>query len=114
MRPRSFFCIAIVPVNPLRAVEWETLFTGQDIRDRLSTPQGRTEGREFCPRLSLTKVYVEAFRDGYQADAQTLKTARDFFRQAGLKVSGCVTTTALGKPTTGWDGVACYANRANQ
>ncbi len=54
------------------------------------------------------------FDDGYQADAQTLKTARDFFRQAGLKVSSCVTTTALGKPTTGWDGVACYANCANQ
>ncbi len=107
-------CIQIARVSSLRAVEWETLFTAQDARDHLSTPEGRTEALEFCRRLSLTKVYVEAFRDGYQADAQTLKTARDFFGQAGLKVSGCVTTTAIGKRTTGWDGVACYTNRANQ
>lgn len=105
--------LALVP-RPLGAVDWSTLFTAQDVRDHLSTEKGRAEALEFCRRLGLSKVYVEAFRDGYQADAQALKTARDFFRQAGLRVSGCVTTTRFGKPSTGWDPVVCYTNRGTQ
>jgi hypothetical protein len=100
--------------RPLEAIDWSTLFTAQDVRDHLSTEQGRAEALAFCRKLGLSKVYVETLRDGYQADAETLKTARDFFRQAGLKVSGCVTTTRFGKPTTGWQVGACYTHRANQ
>lgn len=98
----------------LRAVEWSTLFTAQDVREHLATAPGREAALAFCRKLGLRKVYVESFRDGYQADAQTLKTARDFFRQAGLRVAGCVTTTRFGKPTTGWEVGACYTNRANR
>ena len=100
--------------RPLLAVDWETLFTAQDVRDHLATEQGRAEALDFCRRMGISKVYVETFRDGYQADAETLKTARDFFLKNGLKVSGCVTTTGLGKPSTGWNVAACYTNRANQ
>jgi hypothetical protein len=95
-------------------VDWSTLFTAQDVRDHLATPQGRTEALEFCRKMGISKVYVEAFRDGYQADAETLRAARDFFRQSGLKVSGCVTTTGLGKPSSGWQTAACFTNRKNQ
>ena len=114
---RSFLLLlGFLAVQPtaLWAVDWSTLFTAQDVRDHLSTETGRAQALEFCRRLGLNKVYVEVFRDGYHADAQTLSTARDFFRQAGLKVSGCVTTTQIGKPSTGWRIVACYTNRANQ
>ena len=109
-------CLVAMLIEPLPAlaVEWETLFTAQDVRDHLATGEGRAQALEFCRRMGLSKVYVETFRDGYQADAETLKTARDFFRQAGLKVSGCVTTTGLGKPSSGWNIAACYTNRANQ
>jgi hypothetical protein len=100
--------------RPLGAADWSTLFTAQDVRDQLSTAEGRAAALEFCRKMGISKVYVEAFRDGYQADAEVLKTARDSFRQAGLKVAGCVTTTRFGKVTTGWDVGACYANRANQ
>ena len=99
--------------RPLRAVEWETLFTAQDVRDHLNTEKGRAEALEFCRRMGISKVYLESFR-GYQADAETLKSARDYFRNAGMKVSGCVTTVSLGKPSTGWNIAACYTNRANQ
>jgi hypothetical protein len=104
----------LAPARSLQAVDWSTLFTAQDVRDHLSTEQGRAEALEFCRKVGISKVYVETFRDGYQADEQTLKAARDFFRQAGLKVSGSVTTTRLGKPATGSDVDACYTNRANQ
>ena len=102
--------------NPraLRAIDWSTLFTAQDVRDHLATDQGRADALEFCRKLGITKVYIEAFRGGYQPDAETLKTARDFFRQAGLRVSGCVTTVGIGKPSSGWDVAVCYTNRKNQ
>jgi hypothetical protein len=106
--------LLLVCAPSARATQWETLFTAQDVRDRLSTPAGRQQALEFCHRMGISKVYLEAFRDGYQADAATLTTARDFFRHAGLQVSGCVTTTGLGKPSTGWKVAACYTNRHNQ
>ncbi|MBI1941072.1 MAG: hypothetical protein HYS33_06155, partial [Acidobacteria bacterium] len=98
----------------LAATDWSTLFTAQDVREHLSSAEGREQALAFCRKMGLSKVYVETYRDTYQADAATLKTARDFFRQAGLRVSGCVTTTRFGKPTTGWEVGACYTNRANQ
>jgi hypothetical protein len=98
----------------LRAVDWSTLFTAQDVRDHLSTEKGRSEALDFCRKLGISKVYVEAFRDGYQPDAMALETARDFFRQAGLRVSGCVTTTGIGKSSSGWDVAVCYTNHKNQ
>ncbi len=101
-------------VPAARATRWETLFTAQDVRDHLSTPAGREQALGFCRRMGITKVYLEVFRDGYQANADTLKASRDFFRHAGLEVSGCVTTTGLGKPSTGWKVAACYTNRHNQ
>ena len=100
--------------RPLAAVEWSTLFTAQDVHDRLSAESGRREALEFCRKMGITKVYIESFRDGYQVEEGTLKSARDFFRQAGLKVSGCVTTTGIGKHSTGWDVAVCYTHRPNQ
>ncbi len=111
----AFIMAAILlPARPAEAVEWSTLFTAQDVRDHLSTGQGRQEALEFCHKMGITKVYIETFRDGYQDEEATLKAARDFFRQAGLKVSGCVATTGIGKPSTGWQIAVCYTHRQNQ
>lgn len=122
VRSRVFsrFCLFIVlPLmtigsRPLDATDWSTLFTAQDVRDHLSSEQGRAEALAFCRKMGISKVYLETFRDAYLADEQALKTARDSFRQAGLKVSGCVTTTRFGKATSGWEVGSCYTNRANQ
>jgi len=109
-----FFGALLLSARPLTAVEWSTLFTAQDVRDHLSTEQGRQEALEFCRKMGITKVYIESFRDGYQAEEAVLKAARDFFRQAGLAVSGCVTTTGIGKPSSGWQVAVCYTHRQNQ
>ena len=105
----TFFFLAaiLLPARPAGAVVWSTLFTAQDVRDRLSSEQGRQEALAFCRKMGITKVYIESFRDGYQAEEATLKAARDVFRQAGLTVSGCVTNTGLGKPSSGWQTAAC-------
>ena len=115
-RPCLFVVLSLLVIHsrPLHATDWSTLFTAQDVRDHLSSEQGRADALEFCRKMGISKVYVESFRDAYQADEAALKTARDFFRQAGLKVSGCVTTTRFGKPTSGWEVGSCYTNRANQ
>ena len=112
----ALLLLAVTVAGPqaLWAVDWSTLFTAQDVRDHLSSEKSRAEALEFCRKMGISKVYVETFRDAYRADEHALKTARDFFRQAGLKVSGCVTTTRFGKPTTGWEVGSCYTNRANQ
>lgn len=109
-----FLLALLASAPPARATQWETLFTAQDVRDHLSTPAGREQALGFCRRMGISKVYIEVFRDGYQADAATLKASRDYFRNAGLQVSGCITTTKLGKPSTGWKIAACYTNRQNQ
>ncbi|MGH9468783.1 MAG: hypothetical protein ACRD1N_00400 [Terriglobia bacterium] len=109
----SILLIGAAP-RPIAATKWETLFTAQDVRDHLSTVAGREQALDFCRRMGISKVYVEAFRDGYQADATTLREARDFFRQAGLEVSGCVMPTGLGKRQTAPWPLACLTNRANQ
>jgi hypothetical protein len=104
----------LLPARPAAAVEWSTLFTAQDVRDHLATEQGRGQALAFCRKMGITKVYIEAFRDGYQPEGATLKAARDFFRQAGLKVSGCVTTTGIGKRSSVWDTAVCYTHRQDQ
>jgi hypothetical protein len=95
-------------------VNWSTIITAEGVRDRLSTPQGREEALQFCRRLHISKVYIEVFRNGYEANRGTLEAARDFFSQAGLKVSGAICPTQIGKSSTGYRMVACYTHRANQ
>jgi hypothetical protein len=98
-----------------RVHRFSTLFTAQDVRDRLSNPDGLARAIEWCQRTAITRVYVESFRDGYQADRAILEEARDGFRAAGLIVSGCITPTKVGKPSTGWkDTISCYTDLPTQ
>jgi hypothetical protein len=96
------------------AHRFSTLFTASDVRDRLATTEGIREAVDWCRRTAVTQVYVESFRDGYQADRATLEKARDALRGAGLGVSGCVTTTRVGKPSTGWNVMSCATDPATQ
>jgi hypothetical protein len=100
--------------RPAAGVQWSTLFTAQDVRDHLATESGRQQALEFCHKMGITKIYIESFRDGYQADKASLTSARDFFRQAGLTVSGAVATTGIGKPSSGWQTAVCYTHQQNQ
>lgn len=100
--------------NQRRVHQFSTLFTAQDVRDRLSTEEGIRAAMEWCRKTAVTKVYIESFRDGYQAEREALEGARERFRAAGFQVSGCVTTTRVGKPTTGWKPLSCYTDKATQ
>jgi hypothetical protein len=77
---------------------FSTLFTAQAVRVELATDQSITQAINWCKQMGVTKVYLETFRNGYQADATVLNRAAEAFRRAGLTVSGCVTPTKFGKP----------------
>jgi len=93
---------------------FSTLFPAQDVRDRLSSDEGIDQAIDWCKKTAVTKVYIEAFRDGYQAERSALQHAKERFQKAGFEVSGCVTTTDVGKRSTGWDAISCYTDRATQ
>jgi hypothetical protein len=94
---------------------FSTLLTAHDVRQSLSSPEGVQAAIDWCKQTGITKVYLEEYRDGYQAERATLEQAARAFRAAGFEVSGCVTTTRVGKPTTGWKDVACcYTDAATQ
>ena len=76
---------------------FSTLLTAQDVRDRLSSSEGLQRAMDWCKQTGVSKVYIESFRDGYQADRATLEHAREAFRRAGFIASGCVTPTKVGK-----------------
>jgi hypothetical protein len=96
------------------AHRFSTLFTAQDVRDRLASDSSLKAALDWCKRTGVTKVYIESFRDGYRASRELLERARDRFRAEGFAVSGCVTTTQVGKRTTGWNGISCYTDIATQ
>lgn len=93
---------------------FSTLFTAQNVRDLLSSDEGIRAAVDWCRKTAVTKVYVESFRDGYQAESAALRNARERLAAAGLEVSGCVTTTGVGKRSTGWKVVSCYTDRVTQ
>jgi len=86
---------------------FSTLFSAQDVRDRLATDRDIENVLAWCRLNGVTKAYVETFRDGYRAPRDGLSRTRDRLQAAGLEVSGCVTTTRLGKSSTRWNGTAC-------
>ena len=94
---------------------FSTLFTAHDVRRYLASEEGLNQAMDWCKQTAITKVYIESYRDGYTAEKAVLENARDKFKAAGFVVSGCVTPTKVGKPSTGWkDTISCYTDPATQ
>jgi hypothetical protein len=101
--------------NSVAVHRFSTLFTAQDVHNHLSSEAGIEAAIQWCKSTGITHVYLEEFRDGYLAERPTLERARDRFRAAGFLVSGCVTTTRVGKPSTGWGiEISCYTDVPTQ
>lgn len=94
---------------------FSTLFTAQNVREYLTTETGIDAAMDWCHKTAVSKVYIETFRDGYQADRATLLQAKERFLKAGFQVSGCITPTQVGKPSTGWKPtISCYTDLPTQ
>ncbi|MBI5692893.1 MAG: hypothetical protein HZC55_22680 [Verrucomicrobia bacterium] len=95
--------------------EFNTLFTAQNVRDHLATEAGIAQAINWCRATAVTKVFLETYRGHFQVDRTVIAQARDRFRAAGLDVSGCITTTRVGKASTGWkDQISCFTDEATQ
>ncbi len=93
---------------------FSTLFTAQNVRDHLATDAGIDTAITWCKETGVTRVFLETFRGNYRASPTVLAHARDRFRAAGIDVSGCVTTTVVGKRSTGWNLISCYTDAPTQ
>ncbi len=93
---------------------FSTLITAQQVRDHLGTDDGIDAAIDWCKKTAVAKVYIETFRSDYLAPRETLKRAKQRFLAAGLDVSGCVTTTIVGKKSTGWEIISCYTDPRTQ
>ncbi|MHC4119182.1 MAG: hypothetical protein ACYSWO_16940 [Planctomycetota bacterium] len=91
-----------------------TLFTAQNVRDHLSDEQGMNKAIDWCKRTGVTHVFIETFRSNYTAEREALQGAKSRFEAEGFDVSGCVTTTIVGKRSTGWNLISCYTNERTQ
>ncbi len=91
-----------------------TLFTAQNVRDHLSNEEGINKAIDWCKKTGVTHIFLETFRSKYTADRKTLEYAKKRFAEEGIEVSGCVTTTQVGKISTGWNLISCYTNKGTQ
>jgi len=91
-----------------------TLFTAQNVRDHLSSEQGLNDAIDWCKKTGVTHVFIETFRSDYTAERKVLQNAKARFEAKGFEVSGCVTTTIVGKKSTGWNLISCYTDKKTQ
>jgi hypothetical protein len=91
-----------------------TLFAAQNVRDNLSSEQGIADAIAWCKKTGVTNVFIETYRDKYTAERKALENARARFQAEGFEVSGCVTTTLIGKSSGGWTSISCYTNQGTQ
>jgi len=122
-----FFCLVLLTSLPCRSQPlWDlasqnkellkisTLFTAQNVRDHLLGERGMNEAIDWCKKTGVTHVFLETFRSNYTAERETLDRAKARFKNEGFDVSGCVTTTIVGKKSTGWNLISCYTNEGTQ
>ena len=77
-----------------------TYFMADEIERYLSTEVAVAQVVGVCRRHGLARIYLETFRNGFQASADLVARARDRLRAAGLDTAGAVCTTRYGEPGT--------------
>jgi len=91
-----------------------TLFTAQNVRAYLSSDEGIDNAIDWCKKTGVTHVFIETYRGRYTSERKVLQHAKSRFTAAGFDVSGCVTTTKIGKISTNWKEISCYTNKGTQ
>ncbi len=93
-----------------RTYRVSTLIAADQVVNMLKDEAGVQRAIGWCKQHGITRVYIESYRDKVEPSDEALRRARDGFRTAGFLVSGCITPTQIGKPSTGWKAVSCYAD----
>lgn len=93
-----------------RTLRISTLITADQVAGMLKDDAGVRQAIGWCKDHGITHVYIESYRDTVEPPDEVLKRARDAFKAEGVLVSGCITTTQLGKRSTGWQGISCFTD----
>ena len=94
---------------------YSTLFSPEDIRNRLSRPDGMEAVVRWCKLTGVTKAYLETFTGGHEVDRGAMEHAKQHLQAAGIEVSGAIATTGVGKPSRhGWGSGGCYTDQPTQ
>ncbi len=93
-----------------RTYRVSTLITADQVVNMLKDEAGVHRAIGWCKEHGITRVYIESYRDKVEPSDEALRRARDGFRSAGFLVSGCITPTQIGKPSTNWKSVSCYTD----
>jgi hypothetical protein len=102
--------------NEKRAIhQFSTLFTAKQVARDFAKREEIERAIDWCRKTAVTHVYVESYRDGVSVESSTLLAAKQRFLEAGMGVSGCVTPTKVGAPSTRWkELISCYTDEATQ
>jgi hypothetical protein len=65
------------------------------VTKELGSEAGIDRAIDWCKRSAVTKVYIESFRNGHLVERNILERAKVRFLEAGLEVSGGITTLGL-------------------
>jgi len=105
----AFFAVFIVPAFHARAdagaagqLKIATFIMARQVDGLLSTDAGRKQALETLNEIGVTKVYLDAYRDGLITPPEKMASLRDFFRENGYEVSAGFTPTkgiGVGSPT---------------
>jgi hypothetical protein len=94
---------------------FSTLFAAPQVKTDFDDPAKIDQAIAWCKATAVTKVYVESYRDAVEVPRETLLEAKRRFEAAGIAVSGCVTPTKIGKPSTRWSElISCYTDLPTQ
>ena len=87
-------------------VKYAIYFTYSDIERLLADSASRREATEYFAPIRAGHVYLECSSEG-EVNVNVMKSAADYFRSLGVKVSGAMVPTVPGGPM-------CYNNPENQ
>lgn len=91
-----------------------TLVSADQFRKSLADDAGVSDAIDWCKRVGVSRVFLESFRNGYDAPRERVERARDLFNEAGVETAGGITPTRLGKDSTGWNIICCFSDPATQ
>ena len=106
--------VLLVPIAHGEPFTTSVLFTAQDVVTHLANASGTSKAIDWAHHMSISKVYIESYRDGLTVPSVLLTAGRTAFEGAGFEVAGCVCTTKIGVASTGFQSVSNYAAQLTQ
>ena len=102
----AFLLFLAIPLayaqTPTAIPKLEVYVTAPQVIALLSTLEGCENAFRVFQEIGIGKIYLETLHGGIKPNPDTLKQARDFFRERGLEVAGGAVTTPgpqFGVPT---------------